>query len=324
MLNRKANFYLLAVLLCTACTKQEILPTPVEKVSSQSIEQQKKAIITTFGLAEDDTDYDDTKSDMKEAGVNTIRLGIDLSGKTVNKLIDKYLADGYNVQIIVNWSNDVNGYRAFPKAKDSNLVKSQAETFFKNYADRKNMIPFIAVENEWDYQVQHGSNLQDYIKELSIITAAGHKYGFKIADGGITSGTLQRWTYSQLNGSAKEKWKNKYYVGLKNDYEALLNMVNTFIAGAKKINYDYSNVHWYNTIRCGGGFATASLAFMKASNKKMVVCNEFGIRTSSLQLFTQTVNEITGKAQWAIAYNGSNIKGKAIKLTDAMLQVLSK
>lgn len=323
MINRKASIYLLAILLFTACTKQETIPTQDDSVSSQTIDQSNKTVVTTYGLAEDDTDYNDTKSDMSLAGVNTIRLGISLSTNTVNKLIDKYMNDGYNVQVIVNWENDINGYRDFPTAKDTNKLKSQADAFFKYYSDRKSKIPFIAVENEWDYQVQHGSNLQDYIKELSIITTVGHKYGFKIADGGITSGSLQRWTYSQLSGTAQTQWGKKYYVGLNNDYNGLLNIVNTFISGAKKINYDYSNVHWYNTFRCGNGFVTASQAYMKACNKKQVMSNEIGIRTSSLTLFTQTVNEVTGKTPWAIFYNGSNIKGKAIKLTDQMLQVLN-
>jgi hypothetical protein len=321
MLPRKANLYvLMLVALITACTKENTSPVSSSSSVETNAVQQLLIHPTIFGLCEDDTSYNDIKTDMGEAGVNIIRQSIYLSERTSSRTIDKYLSDGYNVQIDISWFDSTNGYRGFPT--DTNAVKLQADAFFKNYSDRKAHIPFVTVENEWDYQVQHGSNLQDYLKELSIITAIGHKYGFKIGDGGITSGALQRWTYSQLTGTAQEQWKKNYYVGLNNDYDALLNIVNTYIATAKKINFDYSNVHWYNSIRCCGGYTTASQAFLKACNKKIQVCNEFGIRTSSLTLFTQTVTEITNNARLAIAYSGSNVKGKAITLTDAMLHVL--
>jgi len=323
MLHRKVILYAVLLIAFAACTKQDVLP--VQTLSTTSVASNATLQIpltkrTFFGLSEEDTEVNELKADMSLAGVNVLRQSIYLSEKTVNRTIDNYLSEGYNVQIIVCWYDSINGSRGFPKNLD--LVKSQAEAFFQHYASYKNQIPFVAIENEWDYQVQHGSNLQDYINELSTITQVGHKYGFKIADGGITSGALQRWTYSQLTGTAQQQWKDKYYVGLNNDYDALMNIVNTYIASAKKINFDYSNVHWYNTMRCGNGFSTAMQTFMKACNKQVPVCNEFGIRTSSLSLFTQTDNEIKRNALYAIAYSGSNIKGKAIKLTDAMLQAL--
>ena len=323
MFNCKVNLYALLLIALTACSKQDVLPVTTSSAintaseNSQQVQLPKKTI---FGLAEDDTNSNDIKADMEEAGVNVLRQTIFLSERTASKTIDNYLSQGYNVQIIISWYDSTNGSRGFPK--DANAIQSQADAFFQYYLPYKKQIPFVAIENEWDYEVQHGSNLQDYLNELSIINTVGHKYGFKISDGGITSGALQRWTYSQLTGAAQQQWKTKYYVGLNNGYDSLMNIVNTYITSAKKINFDYSNVHWYNSVKCGNGFSTAMQTFMNACNKKVPVCNEFGIRTSSLTLFTQTDNEIKGNALYAVAYSGSNIKGKAITLTDAMLQVL--
>lgn len=314
---------LLIVILLTsflACTKENPV-SDATKFDNKAESLQKRAQpITIFGLASERPSDDEKKSEMEKAGVDIIRLGISLAENTINKKAESYLTEGYKVQFLVNWYDDKNGERIFPKNKKE--IKKQAEAFFKNYADRKAQIPFVVVENEWDYQVLHGANLQDYLQELSIITAAGHKYGFMIADGGITSSSLQRWTYSQLEGVEQAEWRTKYFVGLHKDYDELVDMVNTYLQGAKNINFDYSNVHWYNSIICGNGFETATNLFVTASNKKQLVCNEFGIRTNSLKLFTQTKNEIYGNALYAIAYSGSNISGKAIKLTDAMLNTL--
>ena len=324
MAPRKVSLYASLFIFLAACTKQEIIPAAQQSlsnsISANSYAQASIPMPTVFGLIEEDASDDQTKADMKTANVNIIRLTIILSQTSVDKTIDSYLSQGYNVEISVSWFSGVNGSRGFPT--DTNAVKSQANAFFQYYASHKNQIPFVSIENEWDYEVQHGANLQSYLKELSIMNTAGHKYGFKIADGGITSGSLQRWVYSQLSGTAQEEWKNNYYVGLNNDYDAFMNIINTFIAAAKNINFDYSNVHWYNTIKCNNGYSTASKTFMTACNKKTTVCNEFGIRTNSLALFTQTVTEITGNALYAVAYSGTNQKGKAIKLTDAMLTVL--
>jgi hypothetical protein len=324
MVRRKAILYTMLFIFLTACMKQEITPVqqqPASALISTSNNSQLSIITpTVFGLMNEDASDDETRADMSEAGVNIVRLTIFLSETFDDKTIDSYLTQGYNVEISVSWYTGVNGTRGFPT--DTNAVKSQANAFFQYYAAHKNQIPFVSIENEWDYEVQYGANLQSYLKELSIMTTAGHKYGFKIADGGITSGALQRWIYSQLAGTAQDQWKDNYYVGLNNNYNALMNIVNTYIASAKNINFDYSNVHWYNTIICNNGYSTASKTFMTACNKKTSVCNEFGIRANSLTLFTQTVAEITGNALYAIAYSGTNQKGKAIKLTDAMLHVL--
>jgi hypothetical protein len=328
MFTRKVNLYALLLIALTACTKQEIILSSASSAllrsdTSYAAAQQQMPLQTTFGLIEENATDDQTKADMKEANVNIVRLTIFLSQTTVGRTIDDYLAQGYNVQISISWFTGTNTNRGFPGPKDTSLVRSQANAFFQYYTDRKKQISFVSIENEWDHEVQSGANLQDYINELAIMTSVGHKYGFKIADGGITYASLQRWTYSQLTGTAQQQWKLTYYVGLNNDYDGLLNMVNTYIAAVKKISFDYSNVHWYNTAICGNGYGTASQTFMIACNKKTPVCNEFGVRTNSLTLFTQTVDEITGYALYAVAYSGTNKKGKAVKLTDPMLQVLA-
>lgn len=330
MFKRRVNLCAVILIALTACTKQDITPIS-ESVSSNEADQAgwwhwpppPPPSETTWGLSEESTSSDQTKQRMNNANLKLTRIPIVLSTSTMNKAIDNYINDGYDVQINITWSGGTNGYREFPT--DTFNVKTKAEAFFSHYAQYKDHIPFVGVENEWDYQVQHGSNLQNFLNEFSAITTVGRKYGFNIADGGITSGALQRWTYSQLTGSEKEQWSRDYYVGNNaDDYLSLMNIVNTFVARAKIINYDYANVHWYNTSDCDNGFERASQIFMNACGKSTVVCNEFGIRTNSQTLFDQTADEIRGNAKYAIAYSGTNKSGKAIKLSDPMLDYLVK
>jgi hypothetical protein len=164
--------------------------------------------------------------------------------------------------------------------------------------------------------------LQDYLKELAVITFIGHKYGYNIADAGITSASLQRWTYSQLTGYDAIQWRQNYYVGLNNNYQTFVEYINSYIDGIKSIDIDFCNVHWYNGIKCSGGFNLASSTFMKACGKTAVICNEFGIRMNSVSLFDSTVNEIRSKVKYAVAYSGKNDPGKAINLTSEMLNGL--
>jgi hypothetical protein len=344
MSSRKANLYALMLIALTACTKQNITPA-TESVRAETVNSSQQwwpfpnknggngnsGQQTAFGLTQEQYDgetpqqvIDETQDRMNEAGVNLTRVQISLSEGSVNKSIDAYLEDGNNVQILVNWQNAKNGERNFPTSKETNFLKSQAEAFFQYYAPYKNQIAFVAVENEWDWQVMHGSNLQDYLNELAIITNIGHQYGFKVTDGGITATSLKRWTYSQLTGEEQEEWLDTYWIGLESgykyyDYNALMNIINTYIAGVKNINIDYSNVHWHNDSECGGGFGIAAQAFLNACNTNEIVCNEFSISTNSLYLFSSTVDEIRGNAKYAVAYSGNDKDELAIRLTDAML-----
>jgi hypothetical protein len=340
MLQRKVSIYAIMLIVFAACSKENTTVPAVQANEANSNVEWRwpfprgggdTELVTTFGLINERSnelspqeDIDLTQDQMDKADVKLTRISIALSETTVNKTIDTYLADGYNVQIIANWNNGVNGFRGFAKPSESDNVASKAEAFFAYYAPYKNQIPFISVENEWDWEVVNGSNLQDYLAELSIITSVGHKYGFKIAEGGITSTALQRWTYSQLSGDEQDEWFQDYWVGLNSgyDYDDLMNIINTYIDGAKNIDFDYSNVHWCNPQTCSGGFSTATQTYMKACNKKSVVCNEFYIKTNSLDLFNATVDEIKGNTAFGLAYSGSNNSNKAIELTDAMLEAL--
>jgi hypothetical protein len=328
MLLRKINLYpvVFILLLLPACTKQEIVPSsaPSTSLSDTSYaEALRSPLPTAYGLLEQSTTDTQKKTDMKTANVNVIRLSIYLSQASVNKVIDHYLSAGYHVQISMYWFTGTNLTRGFPGPTDTSTLRSQANAFFQYYQNRESQISFVSIENEWDHTVELGANLQDYINELSIMTQVGHNYGFKIADGGITYASLQRWTYSQLTGTAQQLWRQNYFVGLHNNYDSFLNMVNTYISAVKNIDFDYSNVHWYNITKCSNGYRKASHKFMVACNKKTPVCNEFGIETSLLSLFTQTVKEINGNALYAIAYSGTNQPNKAISLNNSMLQVLA-
>jgi len=347
MLNRRAGLYAVLLIAIAACTKQETTPI-TESVESTSVDQlwwpgKNQAPFpnpnpgpieqTIFGLTQEQTLDQNTQQAvnesialMNEAGVDITRASITLSETISSDIINSYLANGYEVQILANWNGGQNGYRGFPNGWEMDEVKSRAKAFFEYYAPYKDQIPFVAIENEWDWEVVHGSNLQDYLTELAVITDIGHQYGFKVTDGGITSTALQRWTYSQLSPDDQAFWIANYFVGLNAgaiDYNTIIGIVNTFIEGVKNIDIDYINMHWINATTCGNGFETATQVYMEACDKKEVVCNEFCIRTSSNDLFGETVNEIKGNAKYAIAYSGPPGGEVAIKLTDEMLYELN-
>ena len=337
MLTRNITPYACMLVLLAACSKQNTPPVSESAQAGGSNSSlrwhwivQNTGQETVFGLIKEQganqtiqSGIEENQNDMNTAGVNLTRRSIALSEATESNTIDTYLEDGYNVQIIVNWNGGVNGTRGFPSGGDLEFLKSRAAAFFEYYAPYKKQIPCVAIENEWDWEVVHGANLQDYLAELRVMTTIGHQYGFKITDGGITSTALQRWTYSQLDGDAQVQWDENYWVGLNAgyDYNDLIDIVNSYAAGVQNIDIDHSNVHWTNATTCGNGFATATQIFMEACNKKSVVCNEFSIRTDSSSLFDSTVNEITGNAEFAIAYSGTN-DGPSIKLSDEMLRML--
>ena len=329
MSNRKANLYAVILIVLTACAKESTPPTSGTAEASSNntllwrnpfqnqLPDPGTGTGTTFGLMEANADNNETQTDMANGDVNLVREPIFLSEATSSKTIDDFLESGYNVQINANWYSAANGTRGFPTNIDQ--VKARAEDFFQYYAPYKNQIPFVAIENEWDYDAQHGGSIPDYLAELSAITDVAHKYGFKVSDGAITGTALRRWMYSQLSGDEQDEWKQDYYIGLNYDYDEIMDIVNTFIDGVQNINIDYLNVHWYNVTGCYYGFETATQTYLEACNKKLLVCNEFGIRTNSLNLFDQTVDEIKqGNPVYAIAYSGGN-KDNSVQLTDAML-----
>jgi hypothetical protein len=329
MFKRKASLYVMLCITITACTKQEITTT---KQSSNNVSDLSPwpgiKSATILGLTQEPStsltnqqNIDQSQQRMAIAGVNLTRVSIAISENISCKTIDSFLADGYKVQILANWYDGLNGFRGFPTIQDTALVRTRAEAFFRNYLPYRSQICFVAIENEWDWEAMHGAIVSDYLTELAIITKAGHKYGFKIADGGITSTSLQRWTYSQLSGIEQQQWGENYWIGLTKGYSYtdLMNIVNSYIAGVQNINIDYSNVHWCNTTECNNGFGTAVDKFTIACNKKISVCNELYIRTKSYALFDSTLNEVKGNVMYALAYSGKNNGGKAIWLTNEML-----
>ena len=85
-------------------------------------------------------------------------------------------------------------------------------------------------------------------------------------------------------------------------------------------------MHWYNIDGCFDGFDKCTEAYKKASNKTSLICNEFGIKLNSEELFDATVNELSGKVAYAIAYSGTGTgDGKsAVRITERMLEGLRK
>ena len=323
----KACFHLLVlfVLFVLSSCKKE-LPTIDEQAFANAESTELKSptqtlITTTYGLDYAVGTVATFEQKMKIACVKLVRNQLILSQKISGSYIDQYIKDGYNVQINLNWSETTWGAVAYPT--DLNKVKAQAEKFFQYYAPNVKSIPVVVVENEWDNTAFHKGTIADYVAELSAITTIGHKYGFKIADGGLSSTNLRRWTYSTLSGDAADTWANNYFVGPKLDtYPTVIQAVNTYAASINTIPLDYLNVHWYNVDACYNGFKTASQAYLKACNKKLIMTNEFGIKTNSDQLFNSTVNEFRGVASYAISYSNNNGGGEAISLTDQMIKYL--
>lgn len=315
------------LMLCAlaSCTKALPLVTnePVATVAetSELLKKSSKSWQTVYGLGVMYGRANNVQKKMDKANIKLARIPLILSKTTVGQVVDDYLKKGYHVQVNLNWDNTTFGPVPFPA--NIPLVKQRAEAFFKYYTPYKKQIPLVVVENEWDNTLYHKGTVQGYLKELAAITEVGHKYGFKIADAGLTSTGLRRWMYSQLSGGEAAQWKLNYYVGENNDtYNPLLKAVNDFKAGIKNIPVDYLNVHWYNIESCYNGFEKASKTYKNACGKNIIICNEFGIRTNSEKLFDETVNELKGLTWYAIAFSGSGGKDKAVTLTDNMLDAL--
>ena len=354
MFNRRASLYAILFIALTSCSKDDILtsqsasesdnsqmwwPFPKKNGGGGGDDGGSDSVfkLTAFGFVQEQSGnklpqdhIDETIGQMKKANVTLTRVNISLSKGYYNKSIDSYLSSGYHVQIIANWDGDGNGKRHFPTPGELEYFKSQAKAFFEYYAPYKDQIAFVAFENEWDWQIiNNDAILEDYLAELAAVVPIGHQYGIKVTDGGITSTSLKRWTYSQLSGEEAEEWLDTYWVGLEEGYKyfsysALMNIINTYTDFVKNVDLDYSNVHWYNVNECGYGFATATEKFRQACNKALTTCNEFYISTNSLYLFQQTVDEIkNGDPEVAVAYSGTDTDEKSVKLSDDMLEVLN-
>lgn len=281
-----------------------------------------------WGLMQAQDNTTETKAILNGSAVNMVRVPIYFSDtKVTSNVADDYLKNGYKVQINLNWKATGTAVE-FPT--DETIIRSKAVEFFKYYLPYKALIPVVVVENEWDNLTSlhgpgayHTGTVQQYLKELSIITEIGHKYGFKIASAGITGNNLQRWTYSQLTGAEQAWWKANYFVGLSANYELMIATVNEFAAGIKNIDVDYINTHWYNKTSCPGGYPIATALWLKACGKTKFINNEFGIKTKNLALFTATIAEMKlAGAEIAIIYSGVDAPDNAVRITNEMYKTL--
>jgi hypothetical protein len=318
MTTLKGCFLGLIIATLISCTEESanaILP-PQQIQSDSSGLSSTAAQSTEFGILVAQSTVSEIQQQMVRTGIKLVRAQVIFSKETSSKTVDQYLKNGFHVMINYNWK-ETNVTVPFPT--DAKFINDQAEAFFKYYAPYKSQIPAVVVENEWDNMKYHSGDIQHYLQELEIITNIGHKYGFKIAGAGITSKGLNLWMSSRTSGDAALMWKKMAGTASDSGYSAYVNRVNTYIAGVKRINVDFMNVHWYNEKECSNNFGKASGAYMEACGKTAVICNEFGIRTNSVELFRQTVNEIRNNVPFAVAYSGVNDPGKAVTLTDEML-----
>lgn len=269
---------------------------------------------------------------MKTAGFNMVRLTVFLKLTNINLNIDKYLAAGFSVALNVDWQ-PTNVPTTFPSPEEIPILRKRAVELFKKYAQYKDQIPFITVGNEWDNLRYYTNSIDLYLNQLRVVTKLAHKYGFKVADAAISSTALQRWMYSQLSGQEAKQWKMNYFVGNNMpNYEPLLEKVEHYISKIKNIPIDYLNVHWYNIVKCSNGFSKAANTYLTKCNKQALLTNEFGIKTSNLNLWKQTVNEVSSypipggdivPTQYAVAFSGQGGVNRAIELTDSMLKLLA-
>lgn len=308
---------------------ENIYPIPPEVIVLQPLTTLWGVMIQKDGTLNPMDVIAENESLLRSVNLKTIRLPFFFGQTTTNeKTIDKYLADGFNVAINFNFLSTES---AVPFPADSTMIRSKAEYFFNKYAPKKNQIPFVTIENEWDnirYHLGGTANLlvavPTYLNELSICTEVGHKYGFKIADAGITSTSLRRWMYSVLTGDEQTKWANQYFTAhTRDDYNTLVNTVNQYCLGAVNIPFDFSNTHWYNDSTVNGGFDLASKTFAMACSKQSIyrVNNEFGVKNTAV--WSDTVKEIAGNVAYGIAYSGQNKINEAVLLSPEMLNLLS-
>lgn len=261
-----------------------------------------------FGLMQASDPKEQVKQAMLSAGIKTIRLPLYFDKTTVGQVIDAFLIEGFNVQISFNWKSTSSPV-TFPK--DTSMIRSKARAFFQYYQKWLNQIPFVAVENEWDnydYRDWANTTIQDYITELRIVCDEGHKYGFKISDGGLTGNNLGRWTYSHLNSDSALWWKSKYFVGTGTDnYQPMLKLLEDFSKLIRTVPIDFLNTHWYNNnTRCSEGYSHAFDLWAKFCGKENLprVNNEFGMRDGNMDVWKCTVKEMKQTVVWAIAYSG--------------------
>lgn len=252
--------------------------------------------VTTFGVLLAGKDLTATESSMNRNGIELVRQSIFYSINTSSKSIDSYLKDGYNVEINFNYQATST---AKPWPTDTAMIRRKAESFFSYYKKWLSQIPVVVCENEWDFSKFHIGPIQNYLNELTIVVQVGHKYGFKVTDGGITDGKIRM-----------------FYKGYVN--------IDTFLSGIKKIPVDFINFHWYvaNDQTKDYNLRDVVNNYLQATGKSKAMTNEFGLKSNSMTLWTNEVNALKGFVYYGIAYSGTNDPNGAITLSDAMLNML--
>ncbi len=261
---------------------------------------------TTFGIMPANTDLLQKEQVLTATGIKLIRIPLFIQQQGTFSMQANYLlGEGYNIAFNFDWSNTFN---PVPFPVNAILIKQKAEAFFSYYKEYLAQIPFVVCENEWNNINYHKGVIADYLNELAIVVAVGHKYGFNVADAGLSGTGLQFWAYSKLDGAAKKAWAANYKVPFGSpNYKLLIKAVDQYAAGIKLIPIDYLNVHWYNTDKCYHGFRIAADLYMQLCRKENLITNEFGIRgTYSAELFTDTINEVKDNAAFAVLYSGNN------------------
>lgn len=278
-----------------------------------------------YGALLAEHDNAETQAKMRETGMYLSREAIYFYEDTHTGNIDKLLDGGFMVQINFNWK-PTSVPVTFPT--DKKMIRNRAEQFFSYYEPRKDQIPLVVNENEYDndhYRDWNNTSIDDYLEELAIVTEVGHEYGFKVADAAITGNNLERWTWCQLRGEMADWWEQRYFVGKNNAYWRMVALVTKFAMGVRDIPIDYINHHWYNEERCHGGLSLAIACYKRIIGKigLPLVNNEWGLDINSQHLFEETKKEVENAgAHILVAYSGVNEPGKPIRLTDEMLSML--
>jgi hypothetical protein len=275
-----------------------------------------------YGVLLAEHDHDQTETKMRQTGLYMTREAIYFFQETHNNNIDRFLQEGVMVQINFNYKPTSTPV-LFPT--DTVMIRRKAEEFFSYYAPYKDKI-IVVCENEWDNgHYREEIILEDYFEELKIVVEVGHKYGFKVADAAITGNNLQRWAWSQLRGEMRDWWSDNYFIGKDNEYWRMVALVTKYARGIREIPIDYINTHWYNKSDCYDGYPLAVMLYKRIIGKPNLplINNEWGIKTNDKALFDATKREIEkAGAKILVAYSGVNAEGKAVQLTDEMLEEL--
>lgn len=256
------------------------------------------SITTEFGVLLAKIGTTDTINQLQAAKIKMVRAQVMWSISTHNPVLDAYLKAGLDVQINFNYEATET---AVPYVTDMAKVRAAYNAFATYYLPFKTQIKCVCVENEWDNTGYHsGTDIQTaYLNILATVVDENKKFGFPISDGGITDGGIKGWNDKRLN-------------------------FDKFIADIKNISIDYLNFHWYESANALKHYDLKQVAtnWMNACGKKVIINNEFGIRTATLLLWQSEVTALKGFASIAVAYSGINDPNKAITLTSDYLQAL--